>query len=248
MRRKTIVVTAAGAIVMVACCATGAAAQDSRDASIEAARLHTQMVRFEGILRQAVRTGADQMTAQVRRVLPDAELMLGGSTEVTGYRLEGYGAFFTVRVPMMTRTSTLWLRVMTSQQAQQRPGPPKPGAQGTVTATSTSAPARPADIPAPPLPQPFVDSGLVTDPDAVYTREVQNALIDAMLDNSAPLRIGPGERLTIAARDSAPADPLASQSEFHTLLFTIKGTDLIEYRDGKTSLEEARKKVSISEE
>ena len=46
---------------------------------------------------------------------------------------------------------------------------------------------------------------LLDNPAEGYTREVKAALIDAMIENSGPLGLGPDEWLTVAARDNVPA-------------------------------------------
>lgn len=94
-----------------------------------------------------------------------------------------------------------------------------------------------------------IDKLWVKDPNRAYTEAVQRALVDAMLDYSAPMHISDGEWLTVAARDNyqrdslAPPDPL---EEVETILLRIQGTDLAAYRAGKIDRDEARKRVTIS--
>jgi hypothetical protein len=94
-----------------------------------------------------------------------------------------------------------------------------------------------------------LDKLWMKDPNRAYTESVQRALVDAMIDFSAPMTIGAEEWLTVAARDNyqrdslAPPDPL---EEVDTILFRIKGADLMAYRSGKIDREEARKRVSLS--
>jgi hypothetical protein len=83
-----------------------------------------------------------------------------------------------------------------------------------------------------------------------YTESVQRALIDAMLDFSAPMAISDAEWLTVAARDNARRDSLAPQDPYEevvTLLLRIRGADLKEYRSGRIDKPEARKRVVVSE-
>ena len=121
---------------------------------------------------------------------------------------------------------------MTTAQAQ--------GAPGALTAQSVSATAI---TPAAPPP----DAQLLQDPSEAYTQEVKSALIDAMVENSGPLGIGPDEWLTLAARDNVqidrfmPGDP----SEVSTIVLRIKGSDLTAYRTGTITLEEVRKRVDV---
>lgn len=116
---------------------------------------------------------------------------------------------------------------------------------GTVTAQSVSTAVAPPAPPGAPLP----DAQLLQDPSEAYTQEVKSALIDAMVENSGPLGIGPDEWLTLAARDNVqidrftPGDP----SEVSTIVLRIKGSDLAAYRTGKITLEEVRKRVDVRE-
>lgn len=84
------------------------------------------------------------------------------------------------------------------------------------------------------------------DPNRAYTEAVTRALVDAMLTYSAPLVIAPDQWLTVAARDNEPRDTLAPQDPFEevvTMIYRIKGSDLLAYRSGKIDKEEARKRV-----
>lgn len=88
------------------------------------------------------------------------------------------------------------------------------------------------------------------DTNRVYTEAVQRALIDAMIDFSAPMTIGNDEWLTVAARDNEQRDTLAPQDPYEevvTVLLRIRGADLKEYRAGRIDKEEARKRVRIGE-
>jgi hypothetical protein len=88
------------------------------------------------------------------------------------------------------------------------------------------------------------------DPNRAYTEAVTRALIDTMLIYSAPLEIGPDQWLTVAARDNEPRDTLAPQDPFEevvTMIYRIKGSDLLAYRSGKIDKEEARKRVLMGQ-
>ena len=88
------------------------------------------------------------------------------------------------------------------------------------------------------------------DTNKLYTDEVQRALIDAMIDFSAPMTIGNEEWLTVAARDNERRDTLAPQDPYEevvTVLLRIRGSDLQEYRAGRIDKVEARKRVRVGE-
>ncbi len=108
----------------------------------------------------------------------------------------------------------------------------------TVTAQTTTAPAAPP-----------VDLSLIEDPNAAYTREVSQAIVDAMIENSGPLPISENEWLTVAARDNVRPDRLVpgDTSNISSIVFRIRGTDLAVFRAGRMTLDEARKRVEIKQ-
>lgn len=121
---------------------------------------------------------------------------------------------------------------------------PDPGspAVGAATAAGLSVP-RPASLPP-------ADSVWAQDPNRAYTEAVTRALVDAMIDYSTPMNIGADQWLTVAARDDegrnslAPQDPL---EEVVTMIYRIKGSDLLAYRSGRIDRDEVRKRVQVSQ-
>jgi hypothetical protein len=117
-----------------------------------------------------------------------------------------------------------------------------------VNAASTVGPM-PQDV-QPSMPAVPIDKGWMMDPNKAYTEAVQNAIIEAMVDYSGPMRIGPQESLTVAARDNEPRDSLAPQNpleETVTLLYTITSSDLAAYRSGTIDRDEAKRRVIVRE-
>jgi hypothetical protein len=114
-------------------------------------------------------------------------------------------------------------------------------ATGAAAASGMSA-VRPASPPR--------DSVWAKDPNRAYTEAVTRALVDAMIDYSAPMQIGVDQWLTVAARDDegrdslAPPDPL---EEVVTMIYRIKGSDLQEYRQGRIDRDEVRRRVQVSQ-
>jgi hypothetical protein len=91
---------------------------------------------------------------------------------------------------------------------------------------------------------------VLQDPNRAYTESVQAALIDAMIDYSAPMRLAESDWLTVAARDNEPRDTFAPQDPYEevvTILLRIKGSDLAAYRAGKIDREEAKRRVEVRE-
>jgi len=117
---------------------------------------------------------------------------------------------------------------------------PEKGAAGAATLAGGAA--RPAPT--------ATAKSYLQDPNRAYTEAVTRALVDAMLTYSAPLVIGPDQWLTVAARDNEPRDTLAPQDPFEevvTMIYRIKGSDLVAYRSGKIDKEEARKRVVLGQ-
>jgi hypothetical protein len=216
----------------------------------EAAARAQQFVLFQNELRQAVRTGADSTLRGVRLEVPEAELGLGNQVEVEGFKLDEGAMLFKVRVPSMQPSLRFAAWLMLQEQTRPRrnvgTGTSAPTVTPTnLTPTSTAGPTTATQI-LPPPPKPYVD----TDIDEVYTREVQTALIRTMITKSAGLRIPPEQRLTIAARDDGRPNPNlpSSYKEFHTLYFSIKGSDLLNFHEGRQPLEQTEKLVTVRED
>jgi hypothetical protein len=122
--------------------------------------------------------------------------------------------------------------------------------RGGNTVAADSAPTPVGVNAAPARPAPAADSMWAKDPNRAYTEAVTQALVDAMIDYSAPMQIGADQWLTVAARDDegrdslAPPDPL---EEVVTMIYRIKGSDLREYRLGKIDRDEVRRRVQLSQ-
>ena len=128
--------------------------------------------------------------------------------------------------------------------AQGAPGAQPVSSGGAVLPAQAGPPASPA----PPAPPSAVRSAILDDPNRAYTESVQRALVDAMIDFSAPMALSPDEWLTVAARDNERRDTLAPQNPYEevvTVMLRIKGSDLAAYRSGAIDREEARRRVSV---
>jgi hypothetical protein len=253
------------AVVMLAMTPAYAQQQGSSDADPIKARQRVSMM--EGALERAVSTGAQNMLRQVRAVMPDP-WMLTGAPEARGFRLDGYGVFFDVEVPAL-RPPVTWplrmlyrdsnLRTVDELRAMMVDLDPRQREQfsqlvkrlelqsqsvadlQTQAGIAQNAGATPA--------APRQSEPVVNDPEALYTQEVKAALVDAMIEYSSPLAIGAEEWLTVAARDNLPRDPLvpSDTTDFSTVMFRVKGSDLAAYRSGRLTVDEVRKKVEVRE-
>ena len=131
------------------------------------------------------------------------------------------------------------------QRLQRQMAPPMSAPASDRVAASGQPTVAAQSVPAPdPGVAPPSDPQLLEDPSDAYTQEVRAALIDAMIENSGPLVLGADQWLTVAARDSAPANQLMpADQDVVTLVLRIKGSDLTAFRAGQLTLEQVRARV-----
>lgn len=80
------------------------------------ARYHVRQM--ENVLERAVQHAADMMRRRLQAVTPDV-LALAGTPRAQGYRIDGYGLFFSVEVPRLSESVNWALRVL-SQDSDER--------------------------------------------------------------------------------------------------------------------------------
>ena len=272
LRKKLRHYVAGTALVLL----TGSITFAQQQSEMDQVKARQRISMMEGVLERAVSNGADNMVRQMKAVMGDAP-MLTGVPEVRGFRLDGYGVFFDVEVPAL-RLPVTWplrymfrdnretMRIINDLKAMMSEAEPRqreqlaqvirqleqqsqnPAALRSTNSTRIS-PATAAAVPVGGGAQPQLDPASYDDPEEHYTREVKAALVDAMIENSGPIALGPEEFLTIAARDNVPRDPLipTDAADTRTVIFRIKGSDLASYRAGRMTLDEIRKKVETRE-
>lgn len=217
---------------------------------------------FENVLVTAAQHGAELLGLRVSQIDPGIILLTGTAPRAQGFVIDGHGVFFHVEIPAvdpvvawavrtrgrdemadraiaalrgyLRREQDPQMRAALEGQLrrlEQRLTPPGGGMQQTAgTAGPTLSPP------------------LMDDPNLEYERMVTEQLIDAMLDHSHQLGLGPDDSLTIAARGSH--GPLLAQAAFDdsvTLMLRIRERDLAEYRAGRITRDEARARVSVRE-
>lgn len=234
--------------------APAARAQAPSPAEAEQIKARQRISTMEGALERAVSNGAENLLRLVRAVMPEPP-MLSGVPKVRGFRLDGYGVFFDVEVPALRLPLTWPLRYLIEDN-QEAVAAALAEMRAMVAEQLPrerdrfESLARRLEIRAvTPRVTPRTADPVVTDPDLAYTKAVRESLIDAMIENSGPITIGPDEWLTVAARDNAPRDPLmpGDTAGLNTLLFRVRGADLVSFRTGRLTLEDARKRVEVHE-
>ena len=242
------------------------AAQVGRDSSASAAQIQArhEIAAMEGVLENAVKYGAQMLTQHVQTSTTPQSVLLTGQAHARGFRLDGYGVLFDVEFPSIRR-SVAW-----TMRALERPDPDLLAAmkelrknmqgvadqrslqeidrgiksledqiaasQAEMKAVSNGGAKRATAVPA-------------DDPRAIYAGEMTNALIDAILDDGAPVGVAPDEWLTVAARESLdlrflPENPNDTAT---TLILRIKGSDLAAFRDHRLTRDEAKKRIEVKQ-
>jgi hypothetical protein len=221
---------------------------------------------MEGVLTASVKTGAAELSRRMQQVEPSL-MVLSGDARARGFVIDGYGVFFDVEIPAVSQ-SLVW-SVRTLNRDRQLVGSLAQLRQ--YVDRMNDAPAKqqldqalrrieqqigPAAAPGA-LPQPGLAVAATTneavavadlgDPNEQYTEAVKRALINAMLDYSASMKLGPDEWLTIAASDAQGPLMPGQLYDATTTVLRVKGSDLAAYQTGKISREEALKKVEVRE-
>jgi hypothetical protein len=195
---------------------------------------------FASALRGAVLLGGQKLAQQASTVVPELVLAPSEQPTVRGVKLDGWGFFFDVQIPEIWN-STMMVWDMYNQLRRTRGEAPPQGASGPAQPVSE----RPTVAAAGPVEPDPMTSELATQGgrDRAYSSYVRGALIDALLDSSAVLPLGPTDRLTIAASgiDQPGSNPLYQERK---LILTIKASDLQDLRQGRITREEAKARVS----
>jgi hypothetical protein len=233
-----------------------------------------QITLMENVLTSAVRHAAETMGRRIQAVTPNVVLMTG-TARARGFVLPDYGVFFDVEVPALPLSVSWTFRVMERDLDMGRslqtirsmlgslPDAQRKDAEQALRRIELSlGPIAPpsAETGSPVRPAGAVEAAAVVppgaataspvpamDPDVDYTETVKHALIDAMLDFSGPMQIGPEEWLSVAARDSyGPMSP-GEIYDAMTIVLRIRGSDLQAFRADRLTREEARKRVEVRE-
>lgn len=246
-------------------------------ASDDQLRIRFQLGVMERILEQAVQLGAQKTGLQMQSLVPNMALFTGPArargfklegygmffdVEVPALRRSVTWSFRTLNQPDPSLSGALKslrdhiqsignrperaalegaLRAL-ELQVGVAPGPgPTNAALTAAGAAGTVAQGAPVASPAP------AGAGRRDELGDSYTDEVKTALIDAMLEHSGPMGIGPDEWLTVAARDNEERLAPSDMYEVVTIVLRIKGSDLAAFRAERLTREEARNRVEARE-
>jgi hypothetical protein len=200
----------------------------------------------------------------------------GENAHVRGFRLEGFGVFFDIEVPSLSLQGTLLWSLQTLDQnglaldnalsairnhleaagdanllqalkrVELQVAPVAIGPRLPLTQTSVAPGPRPAARVADGAVAEARPDPVLTDPQEAYRSEVQKQIIDALLDYSHPLAIGPDEWLMAGARSHIDRPLLApADSDARTIVVRVRGRDLLAFHAGQLSREDAIKRVEV---
>jgi hypothetical protein len=229
----------------------------------EEQRRRNQIRLMEGVLVQAVRLGAEEVSTVMERFEPAGVTVLSGVPRARGFVLDAYGIFFDVEIPDMNQ-SVIWSMMNVQRDRQvgnaldslrsafesMPDGPNRQQArealQQVTKIVGPSMPSRgPQGQPAPEPGQVAAATAKMPDPNVLYSEAVKGALVDAMLGYSVQMDLGPEEWLTVAARASEGPMPQPGLSDLITIVMRVKGSDLSIYHADPTKRDEIRQKVKV---
>jgi hypothetical protein len=193
------------------------------------------------VLRSAVDRGGQNFAKRASQVVP-VVVSPGDAPVVSGVVVRELSLYvFEVQVPGIWQTS-LVLNML--RGAQTPPPPPQPvqpvaspgSGNGRVSASTVD--------PDPMTTAPAVGS---FDPNREYSYEVRDALIESVLDNAGVLPLGANDSLVIIAGGNDPVVPNAFyRPTSRKLVLSIKGSDLLDFRQGRLTRDEAKRRVKES--
>lgn len=96
--------------------ATSSSQPDSGRGATLSARYHVRQL--ENVLERAVQHATDMMRRRLQAITPDV-LAIAGSPRAQGFRIDGYGLFFSVEIPRLSESVNWALRVL-SQDRDER--------------------------------------------------------------------------------------------------------------------------------
>ncbi len=197
-----------------------------------------QIRQYEESLRQAVYHAGQQLAEHAGQIVPGVLLAPATDPQIR-FVPTPEGPVFDVQIPPLLNAGPLALQMMQQQQQRSQPASPAmpvaqtpdrvTGTGGIVTADPMSKTSSIADTP--------------FDPNKEYTAFAREALIDALIANSAAVPLKEGQRLEIAASGFEVARGALYPDNSRKLMLVISYADLTEFRQGKITKEEVRARI-----
>jgi hypothetical protein len=191
---------------------------------------------YEESLRQAVFHAGQQLAERASQIVPGVLLAVATDPQIR-FVPTPEGPVFDVQIPPLLNAGPMALQMMMQQQQRSQPtSPAMPVAQtpDRVTGTGGIVTADPMKGPA---------GGAVFDPNQEYTAFAREALIVALIDNSAAVPLKEGQRLEIAASGFDVARGALYPDNSRKLMLVISFEDLTEFRQGKITKEQVKARI-----
>jgi hypothetical protein len=203
-----------------------------------------QVQTFEMVLGRAVENAGRNVAKRVMEFAPDVMAVAyptGDTPHVTGVAVRDMGLYvFHVQVPQVGLSlQVMNLMVNRPQFASRQVGPAQP-VGGRVEAAGV--------VSADPMAQPPSARSARFDVNAEYRTQVQDVLVEAIIDNSGALPLGPNETLLVITGGTDPAAPNPfDRRTSPRLVLRAKASDLAAFRDGRLTREEVKRRVLASD-
>jgi hypothetical protein len=197
------------------------------------------------VLRSAVDRGGQNFAKRASQVVP-VVVSPGDAPVVSGVVVRELNVYvFEVQVPGIWQTS-LVLSMLRGAQGTPPPQPVQP--QQPVQPVASPGPGGGRVSASTVEPDPMTSAAVGNfDPNREYSYEVRDALIESVLDNAGVLPLGPSDSLVIIAGGNDPVVPNAFyRPTSRKLVLSIKGSDLLDFRQGRLTREEAKRRVKES--
>ena len=202
-----------------------------------------QVHTFEMVLGRAVENAGRNVARRVMEFAPDVMAVAyptGDLPHVNGVAVREMGLYiFHVQVPQVGLSlQVMNLMVNHPQYASRQVGPQQPVRERVEAA---------GVVPADPMSQPSARSARF-DVNAEYRNQVQEVLVDAIVDNSGALPLGPNETLLVITGGSDPSAPNPfDRRTSPRLVLRAKASDLVAFRDGRITRDEVKRRVLASD-
>jgi len=189
------------------------------------------VVQFEMALKGAVLAGGQRLADKAKQIVPLVDLV-SEPPIIRGVPLPaGLGLHFDVQAPDIQST-LMAMDLMRTVRPSARPSSTNPNTR----VVSSGGVVDPDPMTAAP------NEAAVFDPNAMYSAFVREALVDAMLDSSAVLKLKDTEYLIVSA-SGADRPYTNSLLRERKLILSILGADLTAYRQGRLTRDEAKAKI-----
>ena len=237
--------------------ATSVSSQAQPSSEVAAGRADSSQLRYqlrvvERAFEEAVEHSAWNFASRMEESTPGAARFMG-NTGAHGFRLDGYGLFFDVQIPVLRRSLSWVFRHLNRRRDEL--GPTLQSLREHVRSLGNvdvrdsleealqsleSLVGHPLPPPSPPPPD--------VDPSEVYAMEIRDALANAMLDYTDSLPLAANEWLTVATTSSGNrGDSPTDLPRGLGLMLRVRGNVLIALRQGEIARSEALSRIEYSE-